>query len=99
MIKETQRVYTPIVKTNGEILCICQFTGFIDKNNNEIYEGDILKREHSIYEVLFKDGAWLLTDVKDYYKESFYYLHLFDFLKTEIIGNIFENVNLLPNVL
>jgi hypothetical protein len=79
----------------SEDVILMQYTVFKDKNGKEIYDGDILKKNHSIYEVLFRDGGWQLTNINDYYKEAFYYLYLFNFLKTEIIGNIYENSELI----
>lgn len=83
-----------------------QFTGLEDKNGREIYEGDILrfyknKSYQADYEVYWeKHGFSLISAKRDgddfgvYTKD----LHLFKGDEPEIIGNIFENPELLNNV-
>ena len=81
-----------------------QFTGILDKNEREIYEGDILKdTNNAIYYVDFIRGCFYL---KTNYK-SFPHLGWTEWLpmceidrlaipvEFEIIGNIYENPELL----
>ena len=71
---------------------IQQFTGLLDKNGVEIYEGDILSYEgiHKVGDgisiVSFKDGSFRFGDEFADQDSANYY---------EIIGNIFENSELL----
>jgi uncharacterized phage protein (TIGR01671 family) len=68
---------------------IMQFTGLKDKNLKEIYEGDVVKHDElvGIYEVIFKNGKFLLSD------NTFLNINLWNL--SEIIGNIYENPELL----
>ena len=87
-------------------LIIQQFTGLFDKNNVPIYEGDILKYEysqaecssfaaqestlrfHDLYVVEYRDGAFR-------YKELKYGDISEDNLSMVVIGNIFQNPELI----
>lgn len=80
-----------------------EFTGFLDKHEKEIYEGDILcKRYEDEAEelgylddkvpVVFQDGSfgWVWNQSKQF--RSFFEDPLADY---EVIGNIYENPKLL----
>ena len=71
---------------NPKDIEVCFFIGFKDKNGKEIYEGDIV-------EVTDKNG-WGKKIIITYNK-GYYNLALFSNKKIEVIGNKFENPELL----
>lgn len=73
---------------------IGQFTGLHDKNGKEIFEGDVIKPlkvlNATLRQVIFlKGGFWAYRDDNDFYALDFY-----DGDSCEIIGNVFENPDL-----
>ena len=80
---------------------LCQFTGLCDKNGNKIWENDICDRKEKYPEVVkMTDGDWTL----DYsyaigrdYGNGYYNLGFYvnERKCVEVIGNIFDNPELL----
>ena len=75
-------------------------TGFIDKNGKEIEHGDILKTEfEDVFSLKFNNvyGFYAIKDdVRRYFAEEDLDYELRETLsKTEVIGNIYENKDLL----
>lgn len=74
-----------------EDVILMQFTGLKDKNGKEIYEGDLLKEIDQfgrIYEAVWYDNGWSLTI------EPYHNRHFKDAFTMEVIGNIYENPDL-----
>jgi uncharacterized phage protein (TIGR01671 family) len=77
-----------------------QFTGLLDKNGKEIYEGDIIKNDSQngrLCEIRYHTDIYAAFGYRGLEcKGDFYHLHTYSAGKDlEIIGNIFENPELL----
>jgi uncharacterized phage protein (TIGR01671 family) len=76
---------------------VMQFTGLLDKNGKEIYEGDIVHYQARHYEkkmpVEFRDGGYCVVDGVRTYEVCDSAIHSCD--KFEVIGNIYENAELI----
>lgn len=75
---------------------LMQYTGLKDKNNKEIYEGDILFESFGerYYKVVFENGSFKAEFNGDFDEYSF---DLIDVVAQgcEIVGNIYENPELI----
>lgn len=87
-------VYNCITTENGNDggIVFMQYTGLKDKNGKEIYEGDILSDHVFNYIVVFYAGAWCLK--LSIASSSWYSLYPVA-CQREIVGNIYENPELL----
>ena len=75
---------------------LCQYTGLKDKNGNRIWENDIVRIENSIDEgignIEFYGGMWYVEGKPS---NSMYDILEYDDADVEVIGNIFDNPELL----
>lgn len=77
-----------------------QYTGLTDKNGRRIFEGDILKFTDAdgrdVYlNVVFEDGAFLMEEDGVINSDL---IPSYDCLGVEVIGNIYDNPELLKGV-
>ena len=79
-------------------LVIMQSTGLFDKTNTEIFEGDILKSNKYITSVFYERGAYCVKFRRT--PNTTVTMNVISFIekyKTKVIGNIYENPELLED--
>lgn len=84
----------------NEDFILMQYTGLKDKNGKKIYEGDIVRyyndEENGVFEVKYNScrfyGLWIQATFTDISTDLFY---LGCSKELEVIGNIYENKELL----
>ena len=78
---------------------LMQSTGLKDKDGQEIFEGDILKSNKYITSVFYEDGAYCVKFRRT--PNTTVTMNVISFIekyKTRIVGNIYENPELLKEV-
>ena len=94
-LKDIEEGKTKIDLISNQIISKDEFTGLKDKNGKEIYVGDILTNGHNNFECIFWKGSFVANLISSEKKKEQGYLAL-EIL--EVIGNIYENPELLKGV-
>lgn len=84
---------------NGELFelesILERFTGLKDKNGKEIYEGDIIQWGNDVVQVLYQTKSMSFVFGKKGWLSNHFVEEMNDIHEAEIIGNIYENQELL----
>ncbi len=72
---------------------VCQYTGLTDKNGRKIFEGDIINDiDYGIMKCIYLHGSFV------WYKEDGFKIECMKYVPViEIIGNIFDNPELIDS--
>ena len=92
---QERRVYKDVVSyRNFNDIELMQYTGLKDKNNKEIYEGDIVIYHSKMHKIIFnaEEARFVLRDDEFELEISFTNNNN---KRMEIVGNIYENPELL----
>ncbi|MEK4501194.1 YopX family protein [Bacillus sp. FSL R12-0069] len=93
---DVESFHDPLYEYKRGNIILMQYTGLKDKNGKEIYEGDIIRNDRgTILKVPFVDGAFY-AEGTDALSKQYVFSVLSDFSSwSEVIGNIYENSELL----
>nr|DAH59193.1 MAG TPA: YopX protein [Caudoviricetes sp.] len=77
---------------------ICQCTGLKDKNGKLIWEKDIVRAKVGTAKVVWNKSEWQIEWLKkDLWRKDLFYWAVEDVQRIEVIGNIFDNPELLES--
>ena len=97
--------YHPVTNVVIDETTVGQYTGLKDKNGKRIFEGDILRNSRNdLFVVRYICGGFDCEPIKEFYKQPKISWNTLGELQNaswvednnEVIGNIYDNPNLLP---
>ena len=105
LLSKMPHIHTdPFTKKSINIETIGQYTGLKDTNGKEIYEGDIIRSFDSNGEAVLHCIVWeearfvALYKGRNFRSKCFLKQDWLDEFEKEVIGNIYDNKNLLGEV-
>ena len=94
-ISRTQALWNSIEVDSSTI---CQCTGLKDENDKLIWENDIIRCEVGTAKVIWDKSEWRIEWLKnDLWRKDLYYWAVEDIQRIVVIGNIFDNKELLES--
>ena len=82
-------------ENRGDLDNLMQFTGLLDKNGKEIYEGDVVRCRDTYCEVQEFTGVVDFADASFRIRDDAFTHYRWQDYEVEVIGNIYENPELL----
>ena len=98
ILKNPSIIPSKLFLSVDSMLKIMQFTGLHDKNGKEIYEGDVLKTKYQDKAIMIwhkEFSCFCFETIDEVVKGEYQYS--FKNVEIEIIGNIYENPELLDS--
>jgi hypothetical protein len=94
--KNKKEMFDPVGEMDLNNDGVMQYTGLKDKNGKDIYEGDVLKIEKEPNaEVIYGNGSFVGKEVNGWDPMADYFPLCGNIKTAEVIGNKFENPELL----
>lgn len=90
----TKKYDTPHTEIERSKATVMLWTGLLDTNGKEIYEGDVVVNNNINWTVDFYDGSFVIREIG---KETNKWHIIGEDTHCEVIGNIYENPELITN--